>query len=1423
MPKQTDKYRLGYFARGETLDPITESRRFNAIDSQLFGLYQVFGNGVLDGWSISRSGDLENVEIIIGAGEGIIGSVNVKTLAPQRIKVSRLSTNYIYARLTESSYWDPSSLAFHSYTTLAPREAAIYIGTVEANEGGIFSINIENRTVIGIVHSIRDLLKKHRHDGIDGNPLPVDLSKEVTGVLSNENLPDIDASKIMSGKLPLDRIPLLNHENLTNIGELTHSQLDSIVEQLSKDLNINLIGEAAISNLLQLVLALKYHYNDIDENLLNHVAFIPGISSDDLIDEENTTAVVDRVAHKIKGVPGDKFEFFSRSYKSEKDFKENAVLDNTFVDGDCIKLLTTDLRAYVEDFDSVSDWTTRIADLSSNDILFSSTSLSSVDDNLINFLQTGRSGLLSLNNSVNLSFSLEKTFAQQDWSDYKRITFYIKTEDLTGGDLFFYIRDFNAGAGDSFRKIHNAKSPTINRDTLMIGWREISIDISDIPRENVVAVGFFMSTEKGWIPSSIFRLFIDDIFLSTNNIFFRNGSATIIYENNAFLDFYRIRGEGKDLNNINMRLRFANDPLDFEINPATDLHFNEVTEHGSVFSNENLYKCVEIRLDFRRVSEISSPELHKLIIDYRAVSANESLFSYSEKEHWDSGTLFNIDTESEPGAIKIERTSDIGSIIYGQNGLISKESYDSSSILYILGNLLPKSTSQIISGKGASFGQISGVTNGNRGTFWIVDTDNDKVVELDSSGRLLRGFYGSFLSPPHDAYGDEDRGVGTSGQGGDLNEEAESSEDFSDAQLRVLHSIYNNETRELFVVFNRNLDLNNFNVNLSKFFLSIKANRVYFDENTEVSPLGIDLPKYNMWNTIDNSFKSQFCFSSHVLKINLNEADSATLNSIAISTWPSIVMASPVLNEEVVGSHVDITFFVYNVTLGGAIQDHKIRYRLNNNPYQDTAQTMIQLDTDLLEGVNTIEAFLIDGNGNPLKNQESYLKSKFVFSNEASILPRIVVHSPKQSQKFPSSPVFINFEVVNFSILEEGNHLEYSINDSAFLKHKTHAPIEIQDLQHGGHKLILRLVYENGESVENSNYSEVEVLFFIGINSVSGLKLYFEKDVVTGGGQGNIDGFSYVDVANIHLINAYSPIDVQFIESETSLINPIGSPSLLIAKLRSPSWGQYLSVNLDERNQRTIFDSYFLDGHSVIQIDMNGRLLFSNNAAKFARAKEEAKVILGSAKKLSGNEVAIGDAIRNRAIVTLTDLRTQDTFVSWVYKSDRAVSDFHYIEKDEKEISIDEIHVKGDEYVRVDTSVIWANRKSIPIRIFSGKVVQSQNFSELNMSLYGKSFLSEWLNPGEKFVHVFEKLGTNHWFAFDGHQITIGTIFVSLNRISFEDEFLVVENDPTSLLFGSRVIKINSWGDVLWSFGEDWLYHPKDVRASPDGSILIST
>jgi hypothetical protein len=253
-----------------------------------------------------------------------------------------------------------------------------------------------------------------------------------------------------------------------------------------------------------------------------------------------------------------------------------------------------------------------------------------------------------------------------------------------------------------------------------------------------------------------------------------------------------------------------------------------------------------------------------------------------------------------------------------------------------------------------------------------------------------------------------------------------------------------------------------------------------------------------------------------------------------------------------------------------------------------------------------------------------------------------------------------------------------------------------------------------------------------------------------------------------------------------------------------------------------IYGTKYLDGHSVVQLNMEGETIFSNNAAIFAKTKEDAKTLLGSAQKLGDSELLIGDAYNKRAIITNTDLNTQKPQIIWEYDSDRYISDFHIIVQDDVTISIRNDTLDPSELsIRQGTNVIWENNSSSPVAIYSGTTTYDEFQLNPDLNLYGKVFVSPVLQIGERYAYKFVSAEEYGFFTNPG--ILIGKINVTRNRISSRDKFVVLENDGLNSPFTSRILKLDCYGNILWSFGENYLVSPRDSRPLLSGGVLIST
>jgi len=179
--KRTSYYQLGYFEEGDIINAVVEMQRFETLDAQIHSLYDVIGNGIINGWDLTA---YTGLSIAISSGSGNVNFVAVKsngiTIIPS---LTPSVTSYIYAILKPDSYWYQTVdfVAFVEPIAQTPSEAALYLGSVVTNATDIVSVDMSGRTNLGFVDLIKSYIKAHRHIGGTDNPPPVDLSSEVQG------------------------------------------------------------------------------------------------------------------------------------------------------------------------------------------------------------------------------------------------------------------------------------------------------------------------------------------------------------------------------------------------------------------------------------------------------------------------------------------------------------------------------------------------------------------------------------------------------------------------------------------------------------------------------------------------------------------------------------------------------------------------------------------------------------------------------------------------------------------------------------------------------------------------------------------------------------------------------------------------------------------------------------------------------------------------------------------------------------------------------------------------------------------------------------------------------------------------------------------------------------------------------------------
>lgn len=290
----TNFYKLAYFDLQDRLNQginvQREIDRFVMIDSQIAAIYDVFGDGVISGWSVFDNGfsDTAGISIGITSGSGIISKKASQTVVPRFINnIPANSTVNIYATAVGSTPLTRQVKFQYSLTFVSID--SILIATVVTGNSSITSVNNSVRTSVFYQQTILDEINAHKHRG---TPTKIDLNREVKNELSGARIDGFDASKITTGRLDKDRIPTIKHTDLDNVGVLTHAQLDTLAESLN-DINQELFGNITSINLLKQIIFVKSKFSNVDRYFLNTSSYIPGVSQANFIDTDASTATID--------------------------------------------------------------------------------------------------------------------------------------------------------------------------------------------------------------------------------------------------------------------------------------------------------------------------------------------------------------------------------------------------------------------------------------------------------------------------------------------------------------------------------------------------------------------------------------------------------------------------------------------------------------------------------------------------------------------------------------------------------------------------------------------------------------------------------------------------------------------------------------------------------------------------------------------------------------------------------------------------------------------------------------------------------------------------------------------------------------------------------------------------------------------------
>ena len=294
---KTPFYNLGYIEPSQDLSQELDldELRFKALDTQLYSLYSVLRNGVIqdqdypESWSVvTYADDNKFLKVSVSAGKGVVSYKSAETTTAKDVALPTFPIGideikvWIYAVENETTSINKDVDFLSSLVQISDSVNYINVGGVTINTAtSSIEVFTTERQNISILSSISSLMYTHKHIGGSLNPAPVDLANHVTGKLSGDNIENVDLNLVTKGKLSANRLSTVSHLDLADKGILTHTQIDSLLTQLTEADSIYTLSDLSIANRLQTIIALKKQsgtgMSTIDSTQINTIVYVPGL------------------------------------------------------------------------------------------------------------------------------------------------------------------------------------------------------------------------------------------------------------------------------------------------------------------------------------------------------------------------------------------------------------------------------------------------------------------------------------------------------------------------------------------------------------------------------------------------------------------------------------------------------------------------------------------------------------------------------------------------------------------------------------------------------------------------------------------------------------------------------------------------------------------------------------------------------------------------------------------------------------------------------------------------------------------------------------------------------------------------------------------------------------------------------------------
>ena len=757
MAGKTRHFGLAYFDYKDRLDTSVsvklERDRFITIDDQLFGLFSIFGNGIVNGFRMSR-GQAADGRSVLSIEPGTIFCRNRSYESTETEQLGNYPTNgefYVYADVV-SSTTGAKDLAIYASRSGSDLNA-VRLARILTSNGEVTTIDFSYRNEISFRRIIESAVANHKHNGTVSK---IDLIKEVKNALPGARLSSIDANKVKYGTFNKERIPQINHNDLKNKGIVSHAGLETLARSL-QNVNRQLLGEVSSVNLMKHSLLLKRKFPNEAESTVNMVTFIPGITPDSAIDFANSSANISLPSNCISGRQAAGGRQISVKYFGTQALSNYSFINNCSVGQDIVFLNSTISSSTVQFKDSFENAT-------GSDRPFPGlTAQAETVDNKIAVRSDGYNIVSGLFSARFTSGKKDKAVyrrtvtTQNNWTSFNRLFLSVKCAQSPHPSVLFYVVNKNAdNTTTESEKIQLLATDEVTLNPQVSNFKLLEIDITDYTKNNIQELVFEVIDA-----STEFVFYVDDIktsSVSTSDIRYAStGSVRYRYSAPTQVVLETIIFGVQQEDNTSVQCRFRTG--------ANIVELLNASFSGAIASEDVIgtpCNLVEVEFTLRsNESQTATPKVKDLTL-ILVSQGGERRIEVNSLQEWQQGSYANVEFFQESNdndyGLRIKTPLETNHIIYSSNNYVQQiknafanvpPSEANLSIFGYNGSSLLQCPQQIVSSTAnnpaSGFDQPSSVQRLDNRNYLVCDTFNHRVLEIDRSGGLVKGFGGAYV------------------------------------------------------------------------------------------------------------------------------------------------------------------------------------------------------------------------------------------------------------------------------------------------------------------------------------------------------------------------------------------------------------------------------------------------------------------------------------------------------------------------------------------------------------------------------------------------------------------------------------------------------------------------------------------------------